>query len=517
MAHTGTTPRQPDRPDRWRRATIGFLVGAAWLVGLATVAPLIGEFAVVALAQAVIRHAPGWVATTAIDALGFAAQPVLVGGVAAAILAATTLAGVTWPRVESVIDRSPLALANHRTTLSLAGCTLATGLLFIAAGAPVALRSFAALVLAVAAPFVAARILTDAPGPGNRRGFLRRAGGVAAVGLLSAGALRAVFDRLVSDATAERAGEALPSSVDPPTGDAAYDFDGMPSAVTHPTEHYVVDKNLSDPVVDVDSWTLDIDGAVEEPYSLSYDDLLTHEGRVEQTTTMCCISNPVGGDLVGTSHWVGVPLSELVAAAAPRGDAVDVVTHAVDGYSEAIPYDLVEREDVLIAYGMGDRTLTVEHGFPARLLVPGRYGMKMTKWVTRIELAAADHDAYWEKRGWSERAVVNTASYVRGAERRGTRVVIGGVAFGGLETGVEEIATVEVSVTGGDRWHEAELEAPIAPHAWRRWRYAFDAPDRSTFDIVVRAITRDGTVQTSQERDATPDGSTGWHRRQLEV
>ncbi|WP_156588797.1 molybdopterin-dependent oxidoreductase [Halorubrum sp. CBA1125] len=274
---------------------------------------------------------------------------------------------------------------------------------------------------------------------------------------------------------------------------------------------------MNPPILDPEAWTLDVGGAVAEPYALAYDDLVGHDASVEQTTTMVCISNRVGGDLIGTAHWTGVQLSDLVDAADPATDAADVVTHAADGYSEAIPLDLVEREDILIAYGMGDRTLATEHGFPARLLIPGRYGMKMTKWIDRIEVTGTDHEAYWEARGWDEEAVVNTMSYVRGAERDGDRVVVGGVAFGGLETGIEELSAVEVSVDDGETWGDAELEAPIAPHAWRRWRYEFDAPDRTEFDVVVRAVRRDGTVQTEERTEPRPGGSTGWHRTTVEV
>ncbi|WP_049986731.1 molybdopterin-dependent oxidoreductase, partial [Halobellus rufus] len=360
----------------------------------------------------------------------------------------------------------------------------------------------------------------------DRRRFLRRAGVVVVAGAGSLVGLRAAFERLSGDGleTGATDGDRDGSGTDgmggastPRVGDPRFDFAGMPPAITPPEEHYVVDINIRPPEVDLESWTLDVDGAVEEPYGLSYDELREHEANTEQFTTMLCISNTVGGDLVGTSRWTGVQLSDLVADAAPSEAAVDVVTHAADGYSEAIPLELVEREDILIAHRMGAEPLTRAHGFPARLLIPGRYGMKMTKWITRIELAEVEHDAYWEQRGWDEEAVVNTMSYVRGAERDGDRVTVGGVAFGGLETGVEEIAAVEVSVDGGSSWTEAELESPIAPHAWRRWRHAFDAPDRSEFAVVVRAIRRDGTVQTEERSPPRPSGATGWHRKTVRV
>ncbi|WP_144904942.1 molybdopterin-dependent oxidoreductase [Halobellus captivus] len=497
-----------------RRGVVGAIAGAAWLVGLYVATPLVGEFAPVAIAEGIIVRSPGWLSTLAIGLLGFSAKPVLLGGVLVGIVAVAAGAWILWPHNRQVA--TPLAvvagLGLTATALAVSGGRFSAG-------------TALALAVAVGFPLVASRLLSAADPSPDRRRFLRRLGAVAVVGTGSAVVLRAGFDRLTDrgrsaavaggDAGGSAGGAADRST--PSVGDPRFDFAGMPPAVTPADEHYVVDINIRPPSVDPDTWTLDIDGAVDEPYSLSYDDLRGHDASVEQITTMLCISNTVGGNLIGTARWTGIQLSDLVADATPAGGAVDVVTHAADGYSEAIPLGIVEREDILIAHQMGSAPLTAEHGFPARLLIPGRYGMKMTKWITRIELSETEHDAYWEQRGWNEEAIVNTMSYVRGAERDGDRVTVGGVAFGGLETGVEEIAAVEVSVDGGNSWSEAELEEPIAPHAWRRWRYAFEAPDRNEFEVVVRAITRDGDVQSEERSSPRPNGATGWHRRSVRV
>lgn len=489
----------------FERLAIGILVGATWIVGTFVVAPLIGGFGIVTVAEEFIVRSPGWLSSTAIAYLGFYAQPALVVGVALAVLAVAGLGAMVWARAPDVF-----------TPLYVVVGAVVTVWLLLATGAGLSAGFVVAFLVAVVPPYLVARVLTRPPGPANRRRFLRRAGGVVAAGAVSAAGLRALFSRFNREED-ERAGEPLDRSISPPTGDPVFDFEGMPPAVTPPGDHYTVDISVDDPAIDSESWTLEIDGAVEDPYAVTYDELRGHDERVEQTTTMVCISNQVGGDLIGTAHWTGVPLSALVDAADPANGAVDLVTHAADGYSEAIPIELVEREDVLIAYGMGDRALPTGHGFPARLLVPGRYGMKMTKWITRIEVADDEHEAYWEERDWNERAIVNTMSYVRGATREGNRVTVGGVAFGGLETGVEEIVAVEVSVDGGETWNEGELESRLAEHAWRRWRYEFEAPDRSEFEVVVRAIERDGTVQTGEETSPTPDGATGWHRETVRV
>lgn len=513
-----------------RRGAIGVVGGAAWLGGLFVAEPLVGGFAPVAVAQGIIVRSPGWLSTTAIALLGFYAKPVLLGAVVVGFVATTALAAVLWPAASdraatsgrsATSDRAATsdrtATSDRATQAAIAAGVATTAVLLYATGAELSLGFAAGLLLAVLPPYLVARWLTDRHHAPDRRPFLRRLGGVVVGGTVSLAGLRLLFDRLGGREESDLVETPLNRDVSPPAGDPAFGVEGMPAAVTPPDEHYVVDINVGNPVVDPGSWTLDVEGAVARPYRLSYDELRGHEASVEQTTTMVCISNQVGGDLIGTGHWTGVQLSDLVAAAEPSGAAVDVVTHAVDGYSEAIPIDAVEREDVLVAYGLGDRTLATAHGFPARLLVPGRYGMKMTKWIDRIEVAEASHEAYWETRGWNEAAVVNTTSYVRGAERSGDAVTVGGVAFGGLETGVAEIAAVEVSVDGGDTWHEAELEAQLAPHAWRRWRYEFHASERDTFEVVARAVRTDGTVQTSEETSPRPNGATGWHHRHIEI
>ncbi|MES3516716.1 MAG: molybdopterin-dependent oxidoreductase [Natronomonas sp.] len=488
-----------------RRGIGGAAVAVAWIAGLFAAGPLVGEFGIVVIAEAIIIRSPGWLSTLAIGLLGFYATPVLVAGVVAGIVAATAATAVVWPLRSAPVTQ--VAVASVLSTVPL----------LVVSGVEVSDRFIAAVAVAAIPPSVVTHgCVTGFPTADSQRSERRQfLGRIAGIGVGCAAvlvSLRALFGRSPDGQESPRVREQLSGSVSRPAGDPAFDIDGMPDAVTTPEAHYVVDINVNPPVVDPETWTLDIDGAVERSYSLGYDELLEHDERVEQTTTMICISNEVGGDLIGTGHWSGVQLSDLVAAANPTDEAVDVVTYAADGYSEAIPIDLVEREDILVAYGMGERTLATEHGFPARLLIPGRYGMKMTKWIDRIEVATESHEAHWEGRGWDEEAVVNTMSYVRGAERSGDRVTVGGVAFGGLETGVVEIDAVEVSIDDGETWTEAELEKPLAPHAWRRWRYEFDAPHRREFPVVVRAIRRDGTVQTGSETSPRPSGATGWHR-----
>jgi DMSO/TMAO reductase YedYZ molybdopterin-dependent catalytic subunit len=313
-------------------------------------------------------------------------------------------------------------------------------------------------------------------------------------------------DQGAVDTRRESAGVVV--SVADTDADFGYDFAGMPVPVGTAEDHYVVDKAVSNPNVDAGRWSLSVRGAVQDSRELSLSDLVSHPEARDMTVTTVCISNEVGGDLISTAEWRAVPVRALLAEAGVAGAAVDVVTTAADGYSEAVPWDLVDgREDVVLAVGMDDRTLPTEHGFPARLLVPGRYGMKSTKWVETVEVSASEHDAYWEARGWDEEAVVNTLSYVRAVQRRGGRVAVGGVAYGGRR-GVDR---VEVSLDGGETWTDADLEAPPSEHAWRRFRAVLERPDSGPKDVVVRATDGSGNRQTREQTGPHPGGSTGWH------
>lgn len=494
----------PITDARIQRGVRGAVVAVAWLMGLYAGGPLVDGFGLTGIAQSIINSTPGWFSSTMIGLLGFWAQPVLLASLVLGVVSAAAVVGVAWPRLPLGHDAVPIVIGVLVTLVLFASIDVESSVAFVGG-----------VIIAVAPPYLAARILdrqsANRGSNGDRRGFLVRSAAVVGGVVFSLGIFRIALTRRRTAGTTP-GGEPLTTEDSAAvTEETEFDFGGMPSAVTPPDDHYVIDINLQNPSIDIDSWTLDIDGVVSEPYSLTHEELLDHDESVEMVMTMVCISNRVGGELIGTSRWTGVQLSDLVAAADPDETAVDVVTHATDGYSEAIPIEQVQREDILLAYGMGDRTLTRDHGFPTRLLIPGRYGMKMTKWITDIEIADADHEAYWEDRGWDEEAVVNLTSYIRASERNGDRVTVGGVAFGGLETGIEEIDAVEVSVDGGETWHAATLEEMIAPHAWRRWKYDFDAPERTQFNFVCRAIRRDGTVQTSEEASPRPSGSTGWH------
>jgi DMSO/TMAO reductase YedYZ molybdopterin-dependent catalytic subunit len=551
------------RATTWRGG-VWTAAGLLWLAAAYAVAPLTGGFLLEPVVRVVVRSTPGPVATAAIETFGKSAQPLLAVGVGLGAVAVLAVAGAAWPAVARRLPVRP------RSTRWVGLSVLALGVLVLLAvdGALVPVSALAGVATVVPPALLLSAADRATRGGGTdlaRRGVLSRTalGAVAVAGL--GGGSRALSGLVGADEPPRGSGQPLDqkravgrtvtdsegspeatstsapdADTDTPAGtpleetttaasattvatDAGstpstpeddpfgFDFGSMPRRVGGIGTHYVVDINREDPRVDADDWRLEVTGHVDAPYALTHDELLASEAAVTRPVTMVCISNQVGGDLISTTTWTGVPLAALLERAGVRDGAVDVVTHAVDGYSEAIPLSVAREERVMLAFGADGRTLTPAHGFPARLLIPGRYGMKSTKWVTEIELSTSEHDAYWEARGWDEEAVVNTLSYIRSIERREGMTAVGGVAY----AGVRGIQAVEVSVDGGETWAEAELEEAPSEYAWRRWRYVFERDFSKSYTAAVRAIDGTGEVQTGSRSPPHPGGSTGWHHRDL--
>ncbi len=273
---------------------------------------------------------------------------------------------------------------------------------------------------------------------------------------------------------------------------------------------YVVSKNLSDPVVDQGKWSLEISGSVDKPVKLTLDQLRAMPS-VERYVTMICISNLVGDKLVGNALWKGVTLEEMLRQVKTKPDAKYLLSYAYDGYSESLPLDETNISEALIAYEMNGEPLTNKHGAPARLIIPGRYGMKSTKWLTKMELSTRNREGYWEERGWNEPAIIKTMSRidipVRNSRIPSGEHIIGGIAF----AGTRGIKDVQVSVDGGDTWQSAELRQRLSPYTWTIWTMPWEAP-KDYFVILSRAIDGTGAVQVETDADPYPNGSSGYHR-----
>ncbi|MCY4372087.1 MAG: molybdopterin-dependent oxidoreductase [bacterium] len=319
-----------------------------------------------------------------------------------------------------------------------------------------------------------------------------------------------------SPATTEPAGEARVSGVPDPTPAQVASVDGVSELVTPNADFYRIDTALSVPRVDVDTWTLSFSGLVDNPFTATYDELLAMP-LVERYVTLCCVSNSVGGGLVGNAKWLGVPLRDLVEQAGVRPEGTQLVGRSVDEFTVGFPTSAVfDGREALVAVGMNGEPLPLEHGFPARLVVSGLYGfVSATKWLSEIEFAGwDDFDAYWIPRGWAKEAPIKTQSRIdtpRAGSISGGPTVIAGVAWA-QNRGIER---VEVQVDEGP-WMDANLPEELSIDSWRQWYLEHDLGS-GVHVISVRATDATGETQTAEVQEARPDGATGYHMVRVTV
>jgi DMSO/TMAO reductase YedYZ molybdopterin-dependent catalytic subunit len=281
--------------------------------------------------------------------------------------------------------------------------------------------------------------------------------------------------------------------------------------ITPNESFYHVSKNFFDPSPSSNGWKLEIKGMVSNPYALTYEEL-TALKAITVTTGMMCISNPIGGGLIGSTNWKGVRMADLIKRAGPKNGVKEVVLRAVDDYSDSFAYEKALDPDVMVVWEMGGKPLNSQHGFPARVLVPGIYGMKHVKWLTSIELVDHDFKGYWQQpsQGWSDPAPVNTMSRIdfptEGVLDLKTQS-ISGVAFAGDRS----ISKVEISADGGKSWEEAYVKKPLSSTSWVVWGYNWTPTKAGKYTLMVRATDGKGNVQTSKKADPYPNGATGYH------
>lgn len=299
---------------------------------------------------------------------------------------------------------------------------------------------------------------------------------------------------------------------------ATFSYDGMQlngpgiTPITPNEKFYVVTKNVIDPRVHAPVWRLSVGGAVTQPRTYGFDDLRALPS-VTQETTLTCISNAVGGGLQSNAMWVGVPMRDLITQAGPEDGVVEVLLRGVDGYTDTFAIAKAMEPTTLVAYQMNGEPLPERHGSPARVIVPGLFGEKNVKWVTRIDLVTEETKGFYEQQGWGPSFVVPTLSRftepsIAAPLRVGGPITLRGTAFAG-DRGV---AGVEVSVDDGATWQPAQLEYSGSPLAWVLWRYDW-RPDRpGEYPLLVRATDRAGTPQDPRQRSSVPEGATGYHR-----
>ena len=299
---------------------------------------------------------------------------------------------------------------------------------------------------------------------------------------------------------------------------ASLGVDGVDSFITENADFFRIDTAVAVPELEPEEWSLRIHGMVENEVVIDMAELLELPME-EHHVTLICVSNPVGGDLVGNATWLGYPVRELLARAGPLPDADMVLSESIDGFTASTPLEvLTDSRDSLLAVGMNGEPLPAAHGFPARLVVPGLYGyVSATKWVVDLEVTRFDREtAYWTDRGWDARAPVLVASRIdvpqEGQTESSGDVVIAGVAWA-QHVGV---VNVEVQIDDGE-WEEAELASEVTIDTWRQWRYVYTGAEPGQHQIQVRATNASGETQTSERQDPIPNAATGYHRIEFSV
>ncbi|MFC3492594.1 molybdopterin-dependent oxidoreductase [Glycomyces rhizosphaerae] len=343
----------------------------------------------------------------------------------------------------------------------------------------------------------------------GRRRFLAVAGGVGAAAFTASWWAGRSGPAGVE---ADREAIALPEPDVPaaePGPVADFDVEGLAPYRVPNGEFYRIDTAITVPRIDVDSWSLRVHGMVDRERTYTFDDLLGRE-LIERDITLACVSNQIGGDLVGNARWLGVSLAELLAEAGVDPAADQLVSRSDDGWTAGSPTDLVfDGRDAMIAFGMNGEPLPVEHGWPVRLVIPGLYGyVSATKWLTELELTTFDsYDAYWITRGWSTPRPIKTASRIDTPRTRASTgtVMVAGVAWAQHRG----ISAVELQVDDGD-WQPCQLSDVATGDTWRQWLFEWDAPS-GEHTLTVRATDGEGVLQTSEVQGVIPDGATGLH------
>ena len=523
--------RDPDPAPRWAGPVAGLVAAATavcvgWLVAavIDVVAPLD------AVGSEFIDHTPRWLKNLAIDLFGTNDKLALRVGMVVTIALLACLAGV-------LARKRPVSGA---AVIAAAGITGA----IIAAGRPG--ESAAAAVPALVAAVVGAALLwwlgtwvrrsdpaaerpgeSAAPAGWDRRRFMTATGGAAGLAVVAGVGARAIENRRIDDLRAA-APDTLPALAPPSIGDAditsaAPDVPAdatlspITPFITPNDDFYLIDTALSVPRIRLDTWAVDIDGMVDRPLRLTYDDLLARP-QVERIITIACVSNEVGGNLIGTARWQGVLLADLLDEAGVQPDAEQVFGTSVDGWTCGFPVAAAfDGRDAMIAVGMNGEPLPLRHGFPARVIVPGLYGyVSATKWLARLQLTRwSEHVGYWVPRGWAAEAPVKTQSRID-VPRRGDTVPAGRTAIAGVAWAQQRgVTKVELSIDEGE-WVEARLGSDVTIDTWRQWAYDWDA---TPGEHIVRVRATDGTGETQTEEVARPDpdGATGYHTRTVVV
>ncbi len=502
-------------------AVAGLLAGAAGLASSYAVAMglTIRESPVVAVAELVVDLMPAPVVEWAIERLGRADKALLVGAILLVLAVLLALTGVlarrSWwaPTAVYVV----LAGVGGYAVLAQRGAQ-SVDLVPVAVGLVTWLVALSLLTEPLRRALPARPGEAAARGPGEERGgtdtrrsFLLRAGLVGAAAVVLSAVGRGVGrgrrhverTRRLLKLVGVTAPEVPPS--------ARVGVAGVTGWMTPADDFYLIHTAIAVPTIEPADWRLRIHGLVEREIELSYRELISRQVS-ESWITLSCVSNEVGGSLVGNAWWSGVRLADLLAEAGVREGADAVLQTSADGWTCSTPLAaLTDGRDAMLAVAMNGRPLPIDHGFPVRTIVPGLFGyVSATKWVVDLEVTRfADVEAFWTQRGWAEQGPVKTASRIDvpsdGAELPAGPTRVAGVAWA-QHTG---ISAVEVALDGG-AWQRAELAGTPSVDTWVQWAATVDLTP-GEHRLRVRATDADGVVQTAVEAEPLPDGATGWH------
>ncbi len=505
-------PPLPTRPIGRGAAAVAGLVSGALAVAVGTLVAAITDVVspIDAVGSEVIDRAPLWLKELAIQWFGTNDKLALRIGIVVILAVAAAIIGMASVR------RPWLGLTGFMA-FGLVGALAAGHRPGQTAGAVVP-SIVGATVGAVVLRRLTRPVTIEVPGPSkaplgwDRRRFLFTSGAAGVAAVAAAGVARSLESGRVDDLR-----DATRASL-PPTGSSSV-LDDVPAGatlspvtpfITPADDFYRIDTALSFPRADRAKWAVEIKGMVDTPLRLTYDDLLALP-QVERIITLCCVSNEVGDEYVGNAVWRGVMLKEILDQAGIRAGVEQVFSTSLDGWTCGFPIELAtDGRDAMVALGMNGAALPLEHGWPARLVVPGVYGyVSATKWLSSIELTTWDQQGYWVPRGWSRLGPIKTQSRID-VPRSGSTVAAGpqkiaGIAFA-QHTG---IAKVEVRVDEGE-WQEARLGTDVTDDAWRQWVLDWQAP-KGEHTIAVRATDKSGYTQTAERAPVAPDGATGHH------
>ncbi|PRB40877.1 oxidoreductase [Arthrobacter sp. MYb23] len=509
------------KPALWAAAA-GVAAGAAGIAAGELTAGLLSPLVspVTALGGAVIDAVPPGVKDLAVQLFGTADKIVLVACIVgvAGILAA--LAGLLQRR-------------RPGWGLALAGLAGAAGLTAVVTRAQSSPQAALAPIVAAVVTMLLLRMLVrrlatwapsqDAQGPERsplaRRSFLNALAGTSLAAVV-AGTVTTVLTRATAVASGFRGSMTLPEPATPaqtiPAG-ASLSVDGISPLVTPNPDFYRIDTALTVPAIDPPAWKLRVTGMVEREVEIDFATLLA-KPMTERHITIACVSNNVGGDLIGNALWLGWPVRELLAMAGPKAGADMVLSTSNDGWTASTPLEaLTDDRDALLAVGMNGEPLPLEHGFPVRMIVPGLYGfVSATKWLTELKVTRfADDTAYWTPRGWSDHGPIKTQSRID-VPRSGRTVQSGKVQFGGVAWAQHRgINRVELRVNRGP-WQQATLAGAISTDTWYQWQLGLDLTP-GDYEVQVRATDSTGVPQTEDKAPVAPDGATGYHTINVKV